>query len=278
MRCGSRIDIVLLDEAADAGDLGDAFRLRQRELQAPVLDGARVGEVQFLRHHRVLVDPADAGGVRSDRRCHAGRQSRGGTVEEFEHARTRPVDVGPVFEDDVDERHPEEGKAAHHLRTRHGQHRRRQRIGDLILDHLRRLAGIFRVDDHLRVREIGDRVERQMNEGVDAGGSRKARAEQHQQQVAGRPTNQPRDHGLSPASEKPFERRLQVALGIDQEVRRNHDRVRPPKCPRGFRHSRRRDGQASPRAARSGPVPCRSGPTCRLPVSRMALSGTASTG
>ena len=40
--------IVLLDEAADAGDLGDAFRLGQRELQVPVLDGARVGEVQFL--------------------------------------------------------------------------------------------------------------------------------------------------------------------------------------------------------------------------------------
>ena len=39
---------------------------------------------------------------------------------------------------------------------------------------------------------------------VDAGGGREAGAEQHQQQVAGRPGDEAGDHGLSPASEKPF--------------------------------------------------------------------------
>jgi hypothetical protein len=97
-------DVVLLDEAADAGHFGDAFGLRQRELQVPVLDGPRVSQVQFLRHHGVLVDPADAGRVRTDRRRHARGQPRRRTVEEFEHARTRPIDVGTVFEDHVDER------------------------------------------------------------------------------------------------------------------------------------------------------------------------------
>ena len=58
-------DVVLPDEAADAGDLGDALGLGQREFQIPVLDRAGVGEVQLLRHHGVLVDPADAGGVRA---------------------------------------------------------------------------------------------------------------------------------------------------------------------------------------------------------------------
>ena len=140
IRCGSRIDVVLLDEAADARDLGDAFGLGEREFQIPVLDRARVREVQLLRHHRILVDPADAGRVGADRRRHAGRQPRRRAVEEFEHARARPVDVGAVFEDDVDKRDAEEREAAHDFRLRHGQHRGRQRIGDLVLDHLRRLA------------------------------------------------------------------------------------------------------------------------------------------
>jgi hypothetical protein len=42
-------------------------------------------------------------------------------------------------------------------------------IGDLILDHLRRLAGIFGVDDDLRVGEIRDGVERRVAHGIDAG-------------------------------------------------------------------------------------------------------------
>ena len=66
--------VVLPDEAADARDFRDAFGLGERELQIPVLDRARVGEVQLLRHDRVLVDPADAGRVRADGRRHAGRQ------------------------------------------------------------------------------------------------------------------------------------------------------------------------------------------------------------
>ncbi len=68
-------DVVLLDEAADTSHLGDAFGAGQREFQIPVLDRPGVGEVQRLRHHRILVDPAHAGGVRADGRCHAGRQA-----------------------------------------------------------------------------------------------------------------------------------------------------------------------------------------------------------
>ena len=216
--------VVLLDEAADARDFGDAFGLGQREFQIPVLDGARVGKVQFLRHHGVLVDPADAGRVGADGRRHAGRQPRGRAVEEFQHPRARPVDVGAVLEDDVDERHAEEREAAHDLRLRHRQHRRRQRIGDLVLDHLRRLAGIFRVDDDLGVGEIRNGIERQMDQRVDAGGGGKAGAEQHQQQVAGRPGDEARDHGCDPFG-KALQRRLQIAFRIDQEVGGNDDRL-----------------------------------------------------
>ena len=218
-------DVVLLDEAADAGDLGDAFRLGQREFQVPVLDGARVREVQLLRHHGVLVDPADAGGVRTDGRRHARRQPRRRAVEEFQHPRAGPIDVGAVLEDDVDERHAEEGKAAHHFRPRHRQHRGGQGIGDLILDHLRRLTRIFRVDDDLGVGEIRDGVERQMRQRVDAGGGREAGAEEHQQQVARRPGDETGDHGLLSRVREALQRRLQIAFGVDQEVGGDDDRL-----------------------------------------------------
>ena len=201
---GVEDDVVLLDETADACDVRHAFGLGEREFQIPVLDGAGVGKIQFLRHHRILVNPSHAGGVRADGRRHAGRQSRGCAVEEFEHARTRPIDVGTVFEDDVDKGHAEEREPAHHFRFRHRQHGRGQGIGDLVLDHLRRLAGIFGVDDHLGIREVRDRIQRQMDQCVDSGRRRESGAEDDQQQVTGRPVDQTGDHGCPPACENPF--------------------------------------------------------------------------
>ena len=59
----------------------------------------------------------------------------------LEHARARPVDVGAVLEDDVDEADAEEGEAAHDARPRHASACAVvSGIGDLVLDHLRRLA------------------------------------------------------------------------------------------------------------------------------------------
>ena len=164
MRCGSRTTLYCLTKPPTLATSATPSALASAELQIPVLDGARVGEVQLLRHARRTGRP-------SRRRSRPGPSvgvtpagSRdAGAVEEFEHARARPVDVGAVLEDDVDERNAEEREAAHDLRFRHRQHRRRQRIGDLVLDHLRRLARIFRVDDDLRVGEIGDGVERQVD-------------------------------------------------------------------------------------------------------------------
>ena len=153
-------DRILLDEAADAGDLGDALRLGRTEADHPVLQRAQLGERHLLGDDGVLVDPADAGRVRPEGRRHASRQALRGGVEIFEHAASRPIGIGAVLEDHVDEGDAEEGEAAHHLRLRHRQHGRRERIGDLVLDDLRRLARIVGVDDHLHVGEVGDGVER----------------------------------------------------------------------------------------------------------------------
>ena len=61
-------DLVLLHEAADAGDLGHPRRLGQLVAQIPVLQGAQLGQRLVLGQHGVLVHPADA-------RWHPGRAS-----------------------------------------------------------------------------------------------------------------------------------------------------------------------------------------------------------
>src|SRR6185437_563872 len=269
-------DVVLLDEAADAGDVGDALRLGQRELQIPVLDGARVGEVQLLRYHGVLVDPADPGRVGSDGRRHPRGQPRGRAVEKFQHARARPIDVGAVLEDDVDERYAEEREPADDLRARHGQHGRRQRIGDLILDHLRCLPRILGVDNDLGIREVRYGVEREMDQCVDAGRRGEAGTEQHQQQVAGRPGDEARDHCCAPSA-KPFNAALRLlsasirklaetTTGSPSATPSRTSTYPPPRWPSLTSRGSKR------------PCPLSTSTACRLPVSRTALSGTDKTG
>ena len=198
----ARVDdhVVLFDEAADGSDFGDALRLRDRVPDRPVLQRPQLGQGHFLGNDGVLVDPAHAGGVRSQGRRDPGRQFARGRVQEFEHPAPGPVRIGAVLENHVDEGNPEERKAAHDLGLRHREHRRRQRIGDLILHDLRRLPRVLGVDDHLHVREIGNGIERKRAYRVDPCGNGKHRADDDQQQVVRGPRDQPRNHfGCSPS-------------------------------------------------------------------------------
>ena len=170
-RAGSSTTWYCLHHAADGRDLGDVGHRLQLVLEEPVLQRAQFGQVVLAApiDQRVLVDPADARGIGPQRRLRAGRQPALHLVQILEHPRAREVDVGAVLEQDVDERVAEERVAAHDLGPRHRQHRRRQRIGDLVLDDLRRLARIRRADDHLRVRKVGNRVERRRAHRPHAG-------------------------------------------------------------------------------------------------------------
>ena len=192
--------LVLLHIAAHAGNLGDAGHRLQRVAQIPVLDGAQLGQVVLaaLVHQRVFIDPAHAGGVRPQRRRDARRQELGGIVQVFQHPGAGPVHVRAVLEDDVHEREAEERIAAHHLGVRHGQHRGGQRVGDLILDHLRCLPRVLGEDDHLHVGEIGNRVQRHLLDGQRAGDDQQRRGHEHQEAVLQRGINDASDHGWIP--------------------------------------------------------------------------------
>ena len=195
-------DRILPHEAAHRCDLGDAIGARNGEADLPVLQRAELGEVQLRGFQRILIDPADAGRIRPERRRHAVGQAFGRRTQIFEDTASRPVEIGAVLEDDIDEGNAEEGKAAHDARARHVEHRGCEREGHLILDDLRRLAGIIGDDDDLRVRQVRYRVERNARDRIDAGDDRKERADQYQNAVARRPADNARDHGATVSAVK----------------------------------------------------------------------------
>ena len=99
----------------------------------------------------VLIHPTDTGGIRPQLRARVGRQLAGRLVEIFQYPRACPVGVGAVLENDVDKGITEERIAADINRPGYRQHGGSQRIGDLVLDHLRCLSRVAGLDNDLHV-------------------------------------------------------------------------------------------------------------------------------
>ena len=179
------IDLVLLDESADARNLGHAVDGLQAELQIPVLDRAELAEVVVLRLQRVPEHVAHARPLGAEARRDAGGQQGADVVQPLEHARARPVDVDVVVEDDVDEREPEHRLRAHGLQVRQSLQVRRERIRDLILDELRRAPRPVDVDDDLVVGDVGNGIERRAHRRPDADADDDRVEQQDDEAVAG---------------------------------------------------------------------------------------------
>jgi hypothetical protein len=190
--------LILLDEPADRGDLGDPLGCRQLISDEPILQGAQFCQRLLGAHDDVLIDPAHAGGVRPERRREAGRESLLGKIQILEDTAPRPIDVGAVLENHVHERHAKVREPADHLGARHGEKRRRQRIGHLVFDDLWRLARIFGVDDDLGVREIRNGIQRRLEHRVDTDADDEQRRKQDQEDVARGEFDQAGDHLARP--------------------------------------------------------------------------------
>ena len=166
-------DLVLLDHATDRGDLRDPLDCLQLIFQKPVLDGAQLTEIVApgpVNQH-ILIDPADSGGVWPQFRGRSCRQAGLNLCQIFQDPRTRPVQIRPVLEDDIDVRVAKERETTHVDGTGHGQHGSCDGIGDLVFDDLRRLPRIRCLDDHLNVREVRNRVDRCCLDRPDATGA-----------------------------------------------------------------------------------------------------------
>src|ERR1019366_544849 len=155
------VDLVLPHESAQWRDLGDAGNRFQIVTKVPVLITPQVSQALLARRvdQGILKHPSNAGSVRSEFGFDALGQSRQDVREVFQGAGARPIDVRSFFEDDVDIRVPEVGKPAHVLDFRRPQHGGDQRVRDLVF-HDVRTAIPPRIDDHLGVAHVRERVER----------------------------------------------------------------------------------------------------------------------
>ena len=166
----------------------------------PVLVRAQIRQAVSARavHERVLEHPAEPGRVGPELGPRIGRQPRQHAREVLQRPRARPVGVGTVLEDHVDERVAEIGDATDCAHVRGAEHRRHDRIRDLRFDEVG-AAIPPRVDDDLRVADIGDRVERHVPQRERAGERRGAHEQQDEELVLDREVDDALDHGFATA-------------------------------------------------------------------------------
>ena len=153
----------------------------------------------------VFVNPADAGGVRAQGRRDAGRQGFADAVEIFQHPGPRPIKIGAVLENDVNERPAEHGKSAHGLDLRRAEKAAGDRIGDLVLDQRGTAPFPIGVNDDLHVGKIGHGIERNVRQRIKPGARGDEAEQADQERIASAGIGDLLDQ---PAAAAPAKRRL----------------------------------------------------------------------
>ena len=192
---GIDLDLVLLDVAAQARDLGDAGERGELVADVPILQRPKLGEVERVALEYVLEHPADARRVGAERGLEAGGKALSQPIHVLEHAGACPVQVGAVLEQDVHEGQAEEGVSAHDARAGHLEHLGSDGIGDLVLDDLRGLLRELGLDHDLHVGQIRQGIDRRRGNRPDPGYHERARRQADEEPVLERPRDDVSDHG-----------------------------------------------------------------------------------
>ncbi len=102
---GIQYDLILPDHPADACHFGHIRHRLQFIFEKPVLQRAQLRQIHSAAtvYQRVLVDPANAGGIRPERGARLRRQARLHLIQILEHARPRPIRIGAILKQNVDE-------------------------------------------------------------------------------------------------------------------------------------------------------------------------------
>ena len=168
--------------------------------QEPVLDAAELCEIVMAGpiDQRIFIDPADPGSIRAKRCLCALGQAALHLAQIFEYPAARPIEIGRVIEQDIDEAVSDERIAAHHARARHRQHRRRERVRNLVLDDLRGLARIGGADDDLDVGQVGQRIDCCRAQSAHSDDDQREGCEQDEEARPDGRLDDPRDHFVSP--------------------------------------------------------------------------------
>ena len=199
-----RIDrhLVLLDVSADGGHLGHAGNSPDLILDVPVLERAQLGQGVPAGpvDEDVLKAPADTGRVGPELRRDACRQLAGHPAHVFQDPAPSPVEVGAVIENHVDQREAEERVGPHRLDARRREQLGDDRVGDLVLDDVGAAVFPRRVDDHLNVGQVGNGVERRVEDGPTPAGQDRGHEHDDQERIAGAELDDAGDHGSWPLS------------------------------------------------------------------------------
>ena len=171
-----RRDVILLGEAADGVDLGDARDLAQLRLDDPVLDFAQVGwrvrcPVRLLRARfafdRPQIDLTQAGRYRPHHRRDTGRQVFPGLLDALVDQLASKIDVRAILENYGHLGQAITRERSGLLQPRQAGHHGFDREGDALLDLERRVTGRRRVDLDLDVGDIRDCIDGQLLVTVD---------------------------------------------------------------------------------------------------------------
>ena len=160
-----RVDLhlELLDEAAEGDDVGHAGHLLQVPLHHPVLDLAELHRGVPGPLERVPEYLAGRRRERAEARLHAVGHVHAG--EPLAHLLAREVEVGAVVERQRHVGEAEDRHGPHAPETREPVQLLLDRQRDLALDLLRRVAGEERDHVHLRIGELREGLDRQVQEG-----------------------------------------------------------------------------------------------------------------
>ena len=164
---GIDIDLVLLEKAADGGDLGHPLRPLQGVAHVEVLDAAQLLWVPaacwpplgIASLEGVPEDLAEGGGVGSEGGADPrGEGAWGKAVELLQDLRPRPVPIRILPEDEVDAREAEIRVAPDGFHLGYAEERGGEGEGDLVLDILRGSAHPTREHNLLVLSDVGDGV------------------------------------------------------------------------------------------------------------------------
>src|SRR4030088_213595 len=120
-----------------------------------------------LVDERVLVNPTNASGVRSDDRIDTFWQGTSHRVQIFDYSRPGPINVRTILKDDVNERFTEHRFTANKFNLRRRNKFGRDRVGNLIFNQVGRTAFPIGINNDLNVAQIGNRIERSLVQSID---------------------------------------------------------------------------------------------------------------
>ena len=154
---------------ADRGHLGNPVNRHQAVPHIPVLHTPQLIEIPTTCHGAGFITPFQGvpehlpktGRIRPQCRSHTtGQGPSRQAVQLFENPRSGPVEIDVVLKNHIHRRQPKHRRTANGLHAGHPEQGRRQRIGHLILNILRRTPHPFGKHNLLVLTNIRDRINR----------------------------------------------------------------------------------------------------------------------